>query len=81
MKSELTTISAVTREYFSACSQHPKFNSAHEGWAIIKEELDELWEEVRKKKISRSKELMEKEAIQIAAMAIRFIVDVCLDPT
>lgn len=51
------------------------FHSAHEGYAVILEELDELWEEIRRKVPSR--ELMRKEAVQVAAMALRFIEDVC----
>lgn len=45
--------------------------NGHEGYAIIKEELDELWDEVK----ADNKELALKEAVQVAAMAIRFIVD------
>ncbi|SFW16281.1 hypothetical protein [Chitinophaga sancti] len=47
-----------------------KFNSAHEGFAVLKEEVDELWDEVKK---DGSKERMRAEAVQVAAMAIRFI--------
>lgn len=48
-----------------------KFNSPHEGYAVLLEEVYELWDEVRKSK--HDKELMRKEAIQVAAMAVRFI--------
>jgi hypothetical protein len=54
---------------------HGPFHSAHEGYAVILEELDELWEEVRKKRSKRSKAAMRREAVQVAAMAIRFIYD------
>jgi NTP pyrophosphatase (non-canonical NTP hydrolase) len=67
----------VLEEYQRATKQHGSFNSAHEGYAVILEELDELWEEVRKKAKQRSKEYIRKEAIQIAAMAVRFITDIC----
>ena len=53
--------------------------SAHEGYAVLLEEVDELWDEVKKnpsKYAHRDKD-MRKEAIQIAAMAIRFVLDVC----
>jgi NTP pyrophosphatase (non-canonical NTP hydrolase) len=49
----------------------PRFNSAHEGWAVLEEEVQELFDEVRKKRPSK-KRLLE-EALQIAAMAIKFI--------
>lgn len=49
--------------------------SAHEGWAVIWEELDELWECVRAQNHDYVE--MRKEAIQVAAMALRFAMDVC----
>lgn len=67
----------VYSEYLRAKDKHPSFNSAHEGYAVILEELDELWKEVRKKKERRSKDKMRDESIQIAAMAMRFINDIC----
>lgn len=39
------------------------------------EEAHELWDEVRREKGIRCTARMEKECIQIAAMAIRFIED------
>ena len=47
------------------------FHSGHEGWAVIREELDELWRHVRDD-TSESFEAR-RECIQIAAMALRFI--------
>ncbi len=51
------------------------FNSPHEGYAVILEELDELWDEIKQK--SQPRERMREEAIQIGAMAIRFVQDIC----
>ena len=50
-------------------------SSFHEGYAVILEELEELWDEVKLKPHMRSKEKLRVEAMQIAAMAIRFMVD------
>ncbi len=58
-----------------ATSKFGRFASGHEGYAIIKEELDELWDEIKDKK--HTNEAMRAEAIQVAAMAIRFVMDVC----
>ncbi len=53
------------------------FHSAHEGYAVILEELDELWEQVRLKRSQRDVDQMRREAVQVGAMALRFLVDVC----
>lgn len=49
-------------------------NSPHEGWAVIKEEVDELWECVRANNGASLD--ARQEAIQIAAMALRYVYDV-----
>lgn len=63
----------VASELRKATDKFLEFNSAHEGYAVLLEEVDELWHEVKKNDPTRSRE----EAIQVAAMAIRFILDVC----
>lgn len=69
-------MSKITVEYLRAASKFPSFNSAHEGWAVIKEELDELWEVVRENQATLGRnERLKKEAIQVAAMAMRFVID------
>jgi len=71
------TIDSIITEYESASSKYPKFHSTHEGYAVIKEEVDELWDMVKASKEINGHLEMEKECIQIAAMAIRFIEDLC----
>lgn len=66
-------VEEVLDEVDSAMSQHAPMNSPHEGYAVIKEEVDELWEEV-KMNCGRYGSARE-EAIQIAAMAIRYLYD------
>lgn len=68
---------AVRAELTSAMAKFPPFNSAHEGHSVIEEEFDELWDEIKLKQGARTLENMRAEAVQVAAMAIRFIVDVC----
>lgn len=74
---ESEAILAAEREMLNAVTEFAPFNSAHEGFAVLKEEVDELWDEVRAKQGARDIEAMRKEAVQVAAMALRFIVDVC----
>jgi hypothetical protein len=69
-------IREVEQELHRAVSIHGPMRSAHKGWAVIHEEMEELWDEVKKKQSKRSREKMREEAIQIAAMATRFVVDV-----
>ena len=62
----------IEAELINAMHKFPKFNSYHEGYAVLKEEADELWDEIKREQ--RPAELRQ-EAIQVAAMAIRFIND------
>ena len=77
MQKDLKVFTMVNKELDSARSKYTPFNSAHEGYATILEELDELWDEIKKQPDKRSMVNMRKEAVQVAAMAIRFIHDVC----
>jgi NTP pyrophosphatase (non-canonical NTP hydrolase) len=56
-----------------------RFASAHEGYAVLAEEVDELWEHVKRRREARNREEMRAEAIQCAAMAVRFAADICGD--
>lgn len=64
----------IEAELAKAREKHAPMNSAHEGYAVILEELDELWDEIKKQKPDPAK--CRKEAIQVGAMAARFVVDV-----
>lgn len=64
-------------EVDKAFANWPPFNSAHEGYAVLAEELDELWEHVKTRQKHRDLVAMRKEAIQVAAMAMRFAIEVC----
>jgi len=68
-------LAEVEEELGRAQDKFSPFNSAHEGYAVILEELDELWQEVKDKTGEPHK--MREEAIQVAAMAVRFVIDVC----
>lgn len=70
-------IEMIREEYEKAISEHEPFHSAHEGYGVIKEEFDELWEEIRKKESAQSKEAMAEEAIHTCVTLLRFLVEVC----
>jgi len=67
----------VERELDTAMSNWPPFNSAHEGWGVLSEEVCELWEHVKTKQKNRDLEAMRRECIQVAAMAVRFALEIC----
>jgi hypothetical protein len=79
-REECAVILSVARELRDARREHRALHSAHEGYAVILEELDELWSEVMKKRQLRSRALMAREAIQIAAMGARFLLEICMTP-
>jgi hypothetical protein len=63
-------VNDILNEYFDARDQYPNYHSAHEGYAVILEELDELWDSIKANKPDR------QEAIQVAATALRFVLDI-----
>jgi NTP pyrophosphatase (non-canonical NTP hydrolase) len=71
-------ISNVLQEVFDELQKaYAKFGkqqaSPHEGYAVLQEEVDELWDEI---KADRGRlPTARKEAVQAAAMAVRYIVD------
>lgn len=68
-------VGQVCDELRRAQSDFPAFNSAHEGYAIIEEEVDELWDAVKR----NEPENAHGEAVQVAAMALRFLLDLPVD--
>ena len=56
-----------------AIKKHALIHSIHEGYAVILEELDELWDEVKRQPVKD--DAMRKEAVHVAAMAVRFLLD------
>lgn len=75
----LDVLEEIRTEVRRAIDLHAPINSPHEGYAVTLEELDEFWDEVRKRDESRSYYLMRKELIQVAAMAVRTVID-CVGP-
>jgi len=70
---ERTAFDLIETELIGATNKFGEFPSMHHGYAAIKEELDELWDAIKDKE----KGLYEirGEAIQVGAMAVRFLTD------
>ena len=80
----------VRDELAIARAKYRPMASAHEGWAVLREEVEEsmvemklavdrkLWEEIKKKPSKRDVELIYRELVQVAAMAQRMAEDICL---
>lgn len=69
-----SALASVKAELLRANKKHGALlHSAHEGYAVLKEEVDELWDDVKQDNLVRAS----KEAIQVGAMAVKFIV--CMD--
>ena len=71
---ESEVIEKILFEHKRAVMKFGPFNSKHEGYAVILEELDELWVAI---KSNARPENIEEEAIQVGAMAVRFLIDCC----
>jgi len=69
----IAALREIRDEVSRVIRKQPKgFSSPHEGYAFIRDRLDELWAQVRGDDRSRARE----QAVQVAAMAVRFIIDI-----
>jgi hypothetical protein len=73
----LEAFNDIANEADSGNEKWGAFNSAHEGFAVLLEEVEELKAHVWTKQHHRDLKAMRKEAMQVAAMALRFMTEVC----
>ena len=66
-------LAQVRAEVVRARRKHRPMNSPHEGYAVILEEVDELWDEVKQDTGREQPALI--EAVQVAAMGVRYAMD------
>jgi len=78
LQGDATFADLVEMEVSLAKAQYPPMNSAHEGYDVLLEEVDELWDEVKKKQGKRDPANLLKELVQVAAMAERMAEDIVL---
>lgn len=65
-------VQEVLAEYDRAAERYAPMNSRHEGFGVLLEEVEELWDEVKKNGAAYA---VKHEAIQACAMALRFLTD------
>lgn len=58
-------------ELARALLRHGTFHSLHEAYAVLLEEVDELWDHVREKEHERKHAEVYKELVQISAVAAK----------
>lgn len=66
-------------EYKHVRKNKKPFNSFHESWGVIFEEVDEYWDEVKKKKSARDRKNALHELVQIATACQRAAEDLLGD--
>lgn len=75
-----TAFAAIAAETLGARQRYPAFNSGQEGYAVLLEEVEELWEVVRNHHAGVDDEQgyrlrLRAQATQVAAMAVRIILE------
>lgn len=70
-------LALIREELFRSMTKHAPMHSPHEGMSVIREELDELWDHV--KDDTGRTIAARKEARQVAAMGLRYVLDLCHD--
>ena len=62
----------ILAEFKRARTKFAPMRGTHEGYAVILEELDEAWDEIKANNLPKAR----KEMLQVAAMALAFLVEV-----
>jgi hypothetical protein len=65
---QATAIDRINNEYEYACKHFKPFTNKYNGYAVILQELDDLWLAIKEDHESYTK---------VAAMALRFLTDYC----
>lgn len=69
------------KEAERAIEEHGQYHSVHEAYAILMEEVDEFWEQVKKKRKNRNPKNMYHELMQVAAVAAKAALKFGVRPT
>lgn len=72
IKTDLEVAHDIVQEYRRARESFKPMRGAHEGYAVILEELDEMWDAIKQNKIESAR----MECLQVAAMCLAFLLEV-----
>ena len=64
-------LAIIKAEFFRATRKHPAFNSSYEGFAVMKKQLDDAWEDIK----CRDADGAARRSIKLAARGMRFFYD------
>ena len=67
----------IENEFLRASDLYPDLHSNHEAYAVIKEEVDELWDAIKKHKGTKGNNQIKAELIQVGAMVVRYLNNLC----
>jgi len=67
----MSFLDEVVKEAEAAVKKHGQYNSLHEAFGVLLEEVDEFWDEVKLKRAKRSKKRLRGELKQIAAVCLK----------
>lgn len=67
----MTFLEEVEAEAKRAVEKFGQYNSLHEAFAVMYEEVDEFWEIVRQKRSKRDPKKIREELVQIAACCLK----------
>jgi len=75
-QNERIALTTIYEEYLAAKKQHSPFNSPHEAYAIILEELEETWHLIKNdEKPWAGRDAMKYEIKAVGAMVLRFLLE------
>ncbi len=66
----------IHNELDRATKKYGSFHSKHEGYAVLKEQVDELWDSIKDKHVTDKERY--NEAMRVAAMAVKYML--CFKP-
>lgn len=66
----------IREERKRARGRFPVFNSAHEGYAVLLEDFDELWEEIKADHNGDRAKMIAEDATRVGATGLRLLVDI-----